>query len=45
MIDAVVATNTIWKNQSDMTELPAATTSAAASAEPCRSARSASLGP
>ena len=37
-IEAVVATNTIWKNQSDIVKYPLCTTVAAACSQPLSSA-------
>ena len=45
IMDAVVATKTIWKNQSDMTEYPLSTTAASADSSPLRRANSSPEGP
>ena len=44
-MDAVVATNTIWKNQSDITEYPLSTTAPSADSSPLRRAISSPDGP
>ena len=45
IMEAVVATNTIWKNQSDITEYPFSVTAAFALSSPANRASSASDGP